>query len=88
MTTANINWFEFELTGKFHTAKYRTNSNARIVQFWSVESNNWKITKSATVELLAIKALKKAKTTTPWNHNAPYNAEFLGAQPARAGQDY
>lgn len=24
----------------------------------------------------------------PWNRNAPYNAEFLGAQPARAGQDY
>jgi len=23
-----------------------------------------------------------------WNHNAPYNSEFLGAQPARAGQDY
>ena len=25
---------------------------------------------------------------SPWNHNAPYNGEFLGAQPARAGQDY
>lgn len=24
----------------------------------------------------------------PWNHNSPYNAEFLGAQPAKAGQDY
>jgi hypothetical protein len=23
-----------------------------------------------------------------WNHNAPYNSQFLGAQPARAGQDY
>lgn len=23
-----------------------------------------------------------------FNHNAPYNAEFLGAQPARAGEDY
>jgi hypothetical protein len=23
-----------------------------------------------------------------FNHNARYNAEFLGAQPARAGQDY
>jgi hypothetical protein len=23
-----------------------------------------------------------------WQHNAPYNAEFLGAQPAHAGQDY
>lgn len=87
MTTANTTWFEFELTGKFHTNKYRTNPDARIVQFWSVESNNWKITKSATVELLAIKALKKAKTT-PWTHNAPYNSQFLGAQPARLGEDY
>lgn len=24
----------------------------------------------------------------PWNHNAPYNPQFLGAQPARAGEDY
>lgn len=24
----------------------------------------------------------------PWNHNAPYNPEFLGAQPARVGEDY
>ena len=23
-----------------------------------------------------------------WRHNAPYNSQFLGAQPARAGQDY
>lgn len=23
-----------------------------------------------------------------WQHNAPYNDQFLGAQPARAGQDY
>jgi len=25
---------------------------------------------------------------TVWNHNAPFNPEFLGAQPAKAGQDY
>ena len=25
---------------------------------------------------------------TVWNHNAPFNSQFLGAQPARAGQDY
>jgi hypothetical protein len=23
-----------------------------------------------------------------WRHNAPYNSQFLGAQPARAGKDY
>jgi hypothetical protein len=81
-------WFEFQSIGKFDTHKYRTNANASIVQFWSIESNKWKITKSATVQMLAIKELKKAKTTIPWNHNAPYNKEFLGAQPARACEDY
>jgi hypothetical protein len=85
MTTANTTWFEFELIGKFHTNKYRTNPNARLVQFWSIENNKWKITKSATVQLLAINALKNNKA---WTHNAPYNPQFLGAQPARAGQDY
>jgi hypothetical protein len=85
MTTANTTWFEFELIGKFNTSKYRTNPNARLVQFWSIENNKWKITKSATVRLLAINALKNNKA---WTHNAPYNAEFLGAEPARAGQDY
>jgi hypothetical protein len=24
----------------------------------------------------------------PWTHNAPYNPQFLGAQPARVGEDY
>lgn len=23
-----------------------------------------------------------------WKHNAPYNPQFLGAQPARSGEDY
>jgi hypothetical protein len=23
-----------------------------------------------------------------WKHNAPYNPQFLGAQPARSGKDY
>jgi len=26
--------------------------------------------------------------TTEWKHNAPFNPQFLGAQPAQAGQDY
>jgi hypothetical protein len=38
---------------------------------------------SSAKEALAI--LNQDKT---WNHNAPYNPQFLGAQPARAGQDY
>ena len=28
------------------------------------------------------------KANSPFKNKAPYNAEFLGAQPARAGQDY
>lgn len=28
------------------------------------------------------------KSNKPWNHNAPYNSQFLGAQPARLGEDY
>jgi hypothetical protein len=28
------------------------------------------------------------KANLPFKNNAPYNPEFLGAQPARAGQDY
>ena len=27
-------------------------------------------------------------SNSPWTHKAPYNPKFLGAQPARAGQDY
>ena len=28
------------------------------------------------------------KKANPFNYDAPYNPEFLGAQPPRAGQDY
>jgi len=93
MTNANTTWLEFELTGRFHTAKYRTNANASIVQFWSdnnvsgLAKKGWNKTKSSTVQMRAIKALKDAKASE-WNYNAPYNSQFLGAQPARAGQDY
>ena len=85
MTNANITWFEFESTGKFHTFKYRTNADASIVQFWSNETNAWKRTRFATPQMTAIRELKKANK---WKHNAPYNPQFLGAQPARAGEDY
>jgi len=36
--------------------------------------------------LNAISLLEEEVTT--WKHDAPYNSQFLGAQPARAGQDY
>ena len=28
------------------------------------------------------------KTNSPFKNKAPYNPEFLGAQPAKAGEDY
>jgi hypothetical protein len=31
--------------------------------------------------------IAKEQTIT-WKQNAPYNSQFLGAQPARAGEDY
>ena len=39
-----------------------------------------------TLELLK-SAIAKA-TKMRWQHNASFNPEFLGAQPARAGEDY
>jgi hypothetical protein len=35
----------------------------------------------------ALSILNQDNTTT-WKHNAPFNLQFLGAQPVRAGQDY
>ena len=35
----------------------------------------------------ALSILNQNKTST-WKHDAPFNPQFLGAQPARAGQDY
>ncbi len=40
----------------------------------------------AEIDALRERQMKLAKT--PWKHNAPLNPEFLGAQPARAGEDY
>lgn len=32
--------------------------------------------------------LRIANKSNHWVYNAPYNPQFLGAQPARAGEDY
>jgi hypothetical protein len=32
--------------------------------------------------------IAKAKASVNWKHDAPINPQFLGAQPARAGEDY
>ena len=43
------------------------------------------------VELDIQRLVAKAQAeyeVAPFNYDAPYNPEFLGAQPARAGEDY
>jgi len=61
-------------------------------------STNWSDFKQEPVQFRCIKCVTSkqfefntkmdTKKAISFNHNAPYNAEFLGAQPARAGQDY
>ena len=45
---------------------------------------------SLPLDYVAIRHIEELgiKSNKPWTHNAPYNPQFLGAQPARAGQDY
>jgi hypothetical protein len=45
---------------------------------------------SLPLDYVAIRHIEELgiKSNKPWNHNAPYNSEFLGAQPARLGEDY
>jgi len=44
---------------------------------------------SATLWAYATARQRIAKLNkVEWKHNAPFNPQFLGAQPARAGQDY
>ena len=38
--------------------------------------------------LIEIVSLKNLNNAPSFNHNAPYNSQFLGAQPARLGEDY
>ena len=47
----------------------------------------WNRLEKGLVKIITIADFAKQQTT-PWQHNAPYNTQFLGAQPARAGQDY
>jgi hypothetical protein len=41
-----------------------------------------------TIYLCDKASIKLSIIKNQFNHNAPYNPEFLGAQPARAGEDY
>lgn len=43
----------------------------------------------SAIEVYAFKLDEQAQfEANPWNYNAPYNSQFLGAQPPCAGQDY
>jgi len=57
---------------------------------WDVESLGYNIEcnfpeiDSDKCDAIAVAVMRKAS----FNYNAPYNPQFLGAQPARAGEDY
>ena len=40
------------------------------------------------VKMITVKEWEAMQAEMAWKHNAPYNPQFLGAQPAQAGQDY
>ena len=42
------------------------------------------------LDYVAIRHIKELgiKPNKAWQHNAPINPQFVGAQPARAGEDY
>jgi hypothetical protein len=48
------------------------------------------INSKLSLDYVAIRHIKELgiKSNKPWTHNAPYNSQFLGAQPARVGEDY
>jgi hypothetical protein len=60
-------------------------------------STNWSDFKNEPVQLRCVKCVsskqfelntKMDAKKASFTHNAPYNPQFLGAQPARAGEDY
>ena len=81
--TFNINRFEvYHASGWMMTAaQTKADLKAQLAENGIVGA---KFDSAAQREYLAA----SAKKASPFNYNAPYNPEFLGAQPARAGQDY
>ena len=59
-------WFEFTVKGPVDSPRYRTSYDASNIQFWSdhnvpgIARKGWNRTKSANVQLTAIRELKKA----------------------------
>ena len=56
---------------------------------WShaLDKGTVRILSTADWAKLKLEGERDAKVA-PFNYDAPYNSQFLGAQPARAGEDY
>ena len=40
------------------------------------------------VAMVTLDEFGRMQKETAWKHDAPFNSQFLGAQPAQVGQDY
>ena len=52
------------------------------------EPIQFRCVKCVTSKQFEVNTKMDAKKAISFQHNAPYNSQFLGAQPARAGEDY
>ena len=52
------------------------------------EPVQFRCVKCVTSKQFKVNTKMDAKKAISFQHNAPYNSQFLGAQPARAGEDY
>ena len=46
------------------------------------------VIETASTHRIRVSGLSLPEVTNTWKHDAPFNSQFLGAQPAKAGQDY
>ena len=52
------------------------------------EPVQFRCVKCVTSKQFEVNTKMDAKKAISFQHNAPYNSQFLGAQPARLGEDY
>jgi hypothetical protein len=55
---------------------------------FKMESSIYRCIKCNASKQFELNTKADAKKANPFNYNAPYNPQFLGAQPAQADQDY
>ena len=65
----------------------RTPLSSNWVEF-KQESSLYRCVKCTESKQFELNTKADVKKANPFNYKAPYNTEFLGAQPARAGEDY